>query len=749
MRKTLFLFFTFLISAFAFTGCATVPVYETTVAVKGADCPQAQFAAGDIMDALVKSNAQIVDSNAEWTIRFAEIDNSLGEQSYHIEVFGKVIEITGGDERGLMYGGLEVAELIGLYGLENIREQYGSPFVRNRGILCPVPMDMRSPSYNTPGTAGQLNIGNVWEMDFWHEYLDNLARNRYNEIQVWTVNSFASLVKVEGYEDIALDDVWRTTVPLDDSFKGDLTNAIRPEDWNNHEVVKTMTIEEKIAFWQEVMSYAKDRGIDFLFLFRHLYTYAEEGKYGITNDTENPVLKDYLGKSMKAFIETYPDLIGVGLNPGENMGWDNSTEGYDRNLQWMHDVYVPYINEALESTPERPFQVMLQCIDKPLYAEMYSDLNCDLSFVRQYTSVHMYATSTPQDCFQYVEMLPEGTGLWLNFRNEDCFDMRWGDPDFMIEFVNNMPADKILGCVTGSDGYFYGRDYSSTDPDFQGQLYMQKHWYNYMLLGRLMYNSDMDKERIFDIFSDHYDNMNGVEILFEATSEAGKIIPQVHQIYFQDNGDYTWFVEGCWSHPSTFGYLDVKRWMKSNNPFKDGNVMSIEEYAIRLATGDDSPYTTQTPQEVSDTLAGYGNDVLKRVGQIHEEVKPSRKMPFAEKEFWALVSDDEAMAYLGLYYSEKILGAVDLRVYNETKDTKWQDSSVSHLEKAAEYWQKYAAIISANYVTQHFSRVGSYSVDKVTEGVLADIEVAKTWKPKKITSSYNPPSKSEYFGTNN
>ena len=722
----------------------------TTACIEGADTPMAQFAEDEIAAALAKKEISLSDSGADWTIRFLPVNEALGEQCYEIHVSDKLIEIAGGDANGLMYGGLETAEQISLYGIDAVTNKSGEPYVKNRGMLCPVPMDMRSPSYNTPGDAGQKNIGTVWEMDFWHEYLDNLARNRMNIVQVWTVNSFASMVKVEGYEDIALDDVWRTNVPLDNSFKGDLSNAVRPEDWDNYEVVKTLTIDEKIAFWQEVMAYAKDRGIDFIFLFRHLYTFAEEGKYGITHDPENHELKDYLGKSMKVFIETYPDLIGVGLNPGENMGWDNSADSMSNVMQWLHDIYVPNINEALAKTPEREFQVMLQEVPRQTFADIFADLNCDLSFVRGYTSVHMYATSTPKNSYQYVDNMPEGSSLWLNCRNEDCFDMRWGDPDFMMEFVRNIPADKVLGLVTGSDGYFYGKDYSSTDPELQGQLYMKKHWYNYMLLGRLMYEVNLPEERIYDIFADHYNNQAGTDILYQATSEAGKIIPQVHQIYFQDNSDYTWFVAGCWSHPNTFGYLDIKRWMKSNNVFKDGNAMSIEEYALRIATEDDSAYTTQTPQEISDILSKYGNDVLNSIAKLRENVLPSSEMSFAEKEFWALASDDEAMAWLGLYYSEKIMGAVDLRVFNETQESSWQESSIAHLEKAAEYFGKYAEIISSNYVPQQLSRVGSYNVNDILESVIKDVSTAGKWKPRKIEPGYNAPSKSEYFGgTNN
>ena len=106
------------------------------------------------------------------------------------------------------------------------------------------------------------------------------------------------------------------------------------------------------------------------------------------------------------------------------------------------------------------------------------------------------------------------------------------------------------------------------------------------------------------------------------------------------------------------------------------------------------------------------------------------------------------MAYLGLYYSEKIMGAVELRVFNDTKDESWKESSVAHLQKAAEYFAAYAGIISENYVPQHLARVGHFNINEILESVNKDVEIAEKWKPKRITPSWNPPSKSEYFGGN-
>ena len=408
-------------------------------------------------------------------------------------------------------------------------------------------------------------------------------------------------------------------------------------------------------------------------------------------------------------------------------------------------MYVPGINAALAATPDRPFQVMFQEADKQVYMDMYADLNCDVTFVRGYTSTHMYATSTPRNSDMFVEMLPEGAGLWLNCRNEDNFDMRWGDPDFMYNFVNNIPADKVLGLVTGSDGYFYGKDYSSTDPVLQGQQYMKKHWYNYMLLGRLMYDNDMARERVYDIFAAHYGSRQGTEELFKATSAAGKIIPEVNKVYTRGNSDYTWFVAGNWSHPNAAGYQDIKRWMKSTNVLDVNANMSIEEYAFRLAEGNDSEPVTETPIQVAENLRTYASETLALTASIRETLPTSDTMTFAEREFWALVADDEAMAYLGLYYAERIEGAIEIRVFNETGDAQWQRKSVAHLEKSAAYFGQYAKIISTNYIPQFLARVGYFNVNDILASVQKDVSIAQKWTHKDLPKSWNPPAKSNYF----
>ena len=109
------------------------------------------------------------------------------------------------------------------------------------------------------------------------------------------------------------------------------------------------------------------------------------------------------------------------------------------------------------------------------------------------------------------------------------------------------------------------------------------------------------------------------------------------------------------------------------------------------------------------------------------------------------VPPEEAMAYLGLFYAEKILGAIDIRIFNETKDESYRESSVAHLEQSADYFDQYAEIISANYEPQRLARVGDFDVNAIAESVREDVTIAEEWKPRTIRPSYRPPHKSDYF----
>jgi hypothetical protein len=58
-------------------------------------------------------------------------------------------------------------------------------------------LDARTPSYSDNADAAQQNIANMWDVNFWHEFLDEMARDRFNMLSLWSL-FLPSLVNVPG-----------------------------------------------------------------------------------------------------------------------------------------------------------------------------------------------------------------------------------------------------------------------------------------------------------------------------------------------------------------------------------------------------------------------------------------------------------------------------------------------------------------------------------------------------------------------
>ncbi len=154
--------------------------------------------------------------------------------------------VHGADPAGAMYGGLDLAEAIRTGTIQGVGDSDHTPHIANRGIKFNIPLDLRTPSYSDPADAAQANIPEMWSMDFWREFLDDMARHRYNTLSLWNLHPFPSIVKVPEFPSVALTDVWRTTAKLDEKFDFSGDNFVRPEMLAKYEVVKRLTIDDKI-----------------------------------------------------------------------------------------------------------------------------------------------------------------------------------------------------------------------------------------------------------------------------------------------------------------------------------------------------------------------------------------------------------------------------------------------------------------------------------------------------------------------
>ncbi|TWU31222.1 hypothetical protein [Novipirellula artificiosorum] len=239
-----------------------------------AKTPPLEFAAQELEDALEEVGREDIQ-----VALIVKPDDSSPE-AFQIRSLGPAeIEIVGSDATGAMYGGLEVADLIRL-GLP-VEKQQRTPFVKKRGIKFNNPWDARTPSYDDTGDAAQKNIDTIWDFEFWQAYLDDLARYRYNVLSLWSTHPYPSIIQLEEYPEVALDDVYRVA---DDIVQPHYKNRLQDVDLDKPgtlQRVKKISIEEKINHWQRVFQYAEDRGIEIYLFHWNVMTFGATGIHSV------------------------------------------------------------------------------------------------------------------------------------------------------------------------------------------------------------------------------------------------------------------------------------------------------------------------------------------------------------------------------------------------------------------------------------------------------------------------------------
>jgi len=318
----------------------------------------AEFPPSTRQEPLIFAKAEIVAAaraarTAEPAVTFSQ-DAALGGQAYRIQRAGGALEIVGGDVIGAMYGGLAVAEALRLGDGAVARVADGrvhTPHIAQRGIKFNIPLDLRTPTYSGWSDSATANVPEVWSREFWSAYFDEMAKHRYNVLSLWNLHPFPSLVKVPEFPDVALNDVWRSRNTIGKPWASP-TESDAPTDY---EVVKTLTIDQKISFWREVMQMAADRGISVYLFTWNVFVSGVDGKYGITKNMSNKTTVAYTRASVRELLKTYPLLAGIGLTPGEAMV--NNNPDYTQE-GWLWATYGEGIRDALKETPQRDFKLI-------------------------------------------------------------------------------------------------------------------------------------------------------------------------------------------------------------------------------------------------------------------------------------------------------------------------------------------------------------------------------------------------------
>jgi hypothetical protein len=666
----------------------------------------------------------------------SEATNSLQPEGFRIESSAidgqRYVDVTGADAAGAMYGGLEVAEQIRTLGTGGLVDMDRNPYMPMRGTKFNAPLDLRTPSYSDMSDSAQKNIATMWDFEFWRAYLDQLARDRYNFVALWNLHPFPSMVKVPEYPDVALDDVWRTTAPFAEDYSTRTIDLVTPEMLAKHEVVKHLTIAEKMDFWRRVMAYAQDRNIEFYVVTWNIYTYGVDGKYGITDALDNPKTVDYFRASVREMFRAYPLLAGIGLTAGENMGevkmYSGGVDAFDAKENWLLATYGQGVLDAARAEPQRRFRLIHRQHESraqdiaATFAPVIAQPNVDFNFSFKYAQAHVLSSTTQTFHRGYVESLGDLKTLWT-LRNDDALLLRWAAPDFVREFVKNIPYEKSQGYYFGSDMWVWGREFLGRG---KPRLEIEKHWLHFLLWGRLGYDPTLDDERIASLVARRYPGVDGTKML-AAWQDASMIYPLVTGFHWADF-DFQWYIEGSRSRPgparTESGFHSVDTFI--TQPVHPGtDNIPIPRYVEARIRGE-TPQGT-TPLTVADRIDARADAVRQALPKLAMSSNAASVLEFIQTR-----ADLESMALLGKYYAAKIRGATELAWFRATGDESHRKLAVKHLEMSADWASRYAKQVSSSYGPRFWTnRVGTVDFDELSREARRDVDIAQAATPRK------------------
>ena len=657
----------------------------------------------------------------------------LESEAYYIKVQGIQVTVTGGDGKGLLYGGLEVAEQLQLN--QKVVSTSGKPFLPKRGIKFNIPLDARTPGYDDTGDAAQNNIAEMWNWVFWQEFLDKMAIHRYNTLTIWNPHPFPSMIKMKDFPDVALDDVKVTTLkPIGKENEWAEPQMVSSNVMENLKTVKKISIDEKITFWKKVMHYAKQRGIDIYFItwnicpnsvakpvppFYRTYDIdpwdEPSGKHGISHQADDPETKAYFRDAVKTFLLTYPDVKGIGVTAGEHMS--KPFGDYNRE-KWLWETYGLGILDAKKEQPNRsvPFIHRVWNSNMELIMKYWKDYPDPFDVSFKYAKARLYSSPDIPFANKHIEaMKPYGLKSWWNLRNDDIFVYRWGDAEYVREFLNHFPKEHTAAYHMGSDGYVWGREFVAKDEEVAGQLEIEKHWYNFMLWGRLGYDNTLDKAFFIKKLQVRFPALDAA-LLHDTWQSASEIVPQVNRFYWKD-WDFMWSIEACYNERK--GFQTVVDFM-DNPTMEESNIINPKNYVASLESKEVSDVIT--PLQVADNLDQLAAESLAGV----EKLKRTDETP--SKEATILFDDILAMAQMGKYYAAKIQAATELSFFAKNGKTEHKQKAVELLEEAVEHWKLYSKISENHYKPQMLARTKMIDWTAILEDVKQDVELAKNMK---------------------
>jgi hypothetical protein len=597
-----------------------------------------------------------------------DASNQPGKEGFLIRtVKSGHIVIGGTDNSGVLYGCLELAEMIKRAG--KIPEQLSitdQPEMVLRGACIGVQKPYYLPGrtvYEYPYTPETFPW--LYDKKLWIQYLDSIVENRMNSLYLWNGHPFASLVKLKDYP---------YAVEVDDAtFK------------KNEELYSFLTKE------------ADKRGIWVIQMFYNIIVskpFAEHHKIK-TQERERhivPVIADYTKKSIAAFVEKYPN-VGLMVCLGEAM------EGVGNDdIEWFTKTIIPGVQDGLKAlgkTEEPPIVLRAHDCDAPavmkaalpLYKNLYTEAKFNgeaLTYPRprgDWAKLHQTLSKLGSVQIENVHILA----------NLEPF--RYGSPDFIQQSVIGMHE------VMGGNGLHLYPQASYWDWPFSADsikggkrlLQIERDWIWYKAWSRYAWKAGRNREDEINYWGKLLAEKFGCSLddgrwILKAYEETGEIAPKLLRRFGITDGNRQTLTLGMLItqliNPYRYGLFTL---------LYDGEAPEGEmllDYADKQAKG--LNHLGETPYTVITEVRRHA-DIAK---EVIYGVKPTKNL----KEFERLKNDVLSYHSMAWFYSQKAEAALMTLRYKYTNDIKDLVAAAKSLDESVKSYTNLTKLTKSTYL---------------------------------------------------
>ena len=699
--------------------CLIVTSRATELTVSAPDSPVLRFALRKLETALEKQSSTMKRTNGTpgqnpglaVVVDPAQL-GKIGAEGFANTRSEKVLKITGADERGAMYGVLDVAEQI----------RMGTPWEKIENRSVKPKLDFRAIKYNLPWSAYRTSPAleqhqeTCKDLKYWEAFLDMMAENRFNVLSLWSLHPYTYMIKPKNF-------------PESSAF-----SDVEMVEWKK--------------LWSGIFAMAKERGIDTYLLNWNIFVSPEFSKahnvapwsvslshIGGKEDTTNDLVVQYTKEIVTQLLDEYPDLTGLGITLGERMG---GMTPEDRRT-WLDKTFFAGIAEAKRPTKfiyraplsantgsggttseenDRLTRKQIESLSKNITGPVYVEFKHNWSHGHSSPDLFMVHGGPLSDA--YWNPKPTRHKVVWTMRNEDMYILRWGQPDFVRNFIQQQDdKDYVGGAIIGSECYIPALDYITKEgPHKIWTWAFQRQWLFYAVWGKLLYDPSTSDSRFEALFEERFGKGTGDDLL--AAWKLASQVPLHFASFYRGTWDGSLYTEGF---SSWIDKDDGARTFFGVDAFIKQAVLDTKRY-VNIADFVKASGVVESgklsPLALADVLDRDAAEAMKRVANLRAKAKPSATLECE-------LTDIEAWSAYANYFAEKLRGSVALATAREKKDTAQQALAISAFERGLSHWKRLAELGGKfNQLPILSNSKKPFSWESLTPAVEKDIEVAKS-----------------------